>query len=98
MNTPYGKLPDELLENYKKRLTGRIFKILPMREENCSTWTVYIQSLLHELIGGKGLIEEFRNNPDYLSLINTLEALINEEDLLVIRREVFKCIDLVKKL
>ena len=98
MYTKYGELPIELLDDYKHRLIGKIFKILPMKEEDCATWEVYIDSLLFELIGNRNLVKELKYNSDFLALVGTLKNLKYEEDLKVIKREVFKCIDLLKKL
>lgn len=98
METKYGDLPNELLSAYKEKLTGRVFKILPMKEENSSTWEVYIESLLHELIGNKELVKELKENAEFLSMLGVLEGLINEEDIKVIRREIFNCLNLIKKI
>ena len=98
METKYGVLPNEILVDYKDKITGKIFKILPMKEENCLTWDIYIESLLYELIGCNELVEEFKNNADFLSLLSILKNLSKEDDVKVIRREVFNCLDLIKKL
>ena len=93
----YGELPKETLEEYKKRLVGRVYKILPMKEEKCETWEVYIESLLFELVGNKKMVDDMENNADFISLLSSLEGIMHEEDISVIKREVFKCLGLVKK-
>lgn len=94
----YGKLPEELIEEYKDRLVGRVYKILPMKEENVGTWNAYIESLLFELVGHKDLIKGLDDNSDFISLLSILEGLIGEEDLTVVRREVFKSLNLIKRI
>lgn len=94
----YGTVSEKTLEQYKQKLTGRVFKILPMREEGCDTLSIYIESLLYELLGNKTLIEDFDKNSDFLSLLGTLENLKDENDLKTIKREVFKCLELIKKI
>lgn len=94
----YGGLPKEVIEEYKDRLVGRIYKILPMKEEGVETWDVYIESLLFELVGYKDLIVGLNSNSDFISLLSVLESLIGEDDLAVIRKEVFKALGLVKKI
>lgn len=97
MNSDYN-LSNELLCEYKAKLTGLVFKILPMKEEGCPTWRVYIQSLLYELIGATKLFEELSKSANFISLISTLRNLLDEEDVKVVKREVFKCLDLIQKI
>lgn len=96
--TKYGKIPNCFIDEYKDRLIGRVFKILPMVEEKSDTWDVYIESLLFELHGMDVLIQELNCNSDFLILLATLEELKKEHEHSVVKREVFKCVDLVKKL
>lgn len=98
MNTKYGQISEELLQEYKDKLTGKVFKILPMKEENCSTWELYIESLLHELFGCKEIVNEWRESADFLSLVSILEEISNEDDISIIKREVFNCLNLIKKM
>ena len=98
IRSSYGNIPKEILEEYKDRLVGRVYKILPMKEEKVETWDAYIESLLFELVGHKDLIKGLDNNSDFISLLSILEGLIGEDDLEVIRREVFKSLNLVKEM
>lgn len=88
------------LENYFKRLIDRFFKILPIKECNEQSLTEYMQSLQLELLGAKKLIEVLNNDPALLSLIATLQYLIDNPSCTnrEVKREVFKAISICTKL
>lgn len=95
--TKYDKeIPPELLVEYFEKLTGRVFKILPMREEEIDTLSSYIEYLVIELNGGQRLIV---NDLSFLELMMNLESL---EDLMCdmpkFKSQVFKCVKLCKKI
>lgn len=98
IETKYGEIPNIILDEYKARLTGKIFKLLPMKEEGSKTWDIYLESLLSEMVGNKEMIEELRNNAEFLSLLGTLEGILGEDDVDIVRREVFKALDILKKM
>lgn len=98
MITKYGKINENTFEEYIAKLSGRIYKILPLKEEKCKTWSIYIESLIFELFGLKNIFNKLEENTIFISLIGTLEQLKNEDDIATVKREVFKCIDLLKKL
>lgn len=101
INTRIGKpLSDKLITNYFNTLVNRIFKILPMRENEERTLAVYIDSLQSELIGCKGLIISFKDNSDFLSLLSILQYLIDNPNCHVskVKREVFNAISICGKL
>jgi hypothetical protein len=90
----------ELLYNYFKALVNRFFKILPIRETEDTSLTVYMQGLQRELLGCKELIPELRTDAVYLSLLGILQYLIDNPECTVreVRREVFSAISLCNKL
>lgn len=97
--TKYGELPEEMWEDYFEKLVGKVFKILPMKEKEFETLPEYLSSLLLELHGNKSLIQVIQHDGDFLSLISTLEYFVeNDDDVGIYKREVFKCISIVKKL
>lgn len=89
-----------LLKNYFSHLVNQFFKILPMREQNEETLPVYIESLHSELFGAKGLVPELYSDPLLLTLLSTLQYLIDNPQLSVskVKREVFKAISVCNKL
>lgn len=94
-----GVLCREALGKYFDSLVSRIFKLLPIRENNVDTLETYTSSLLNELIGLTYVAEATEHDPKYLSIISTLGFLANNEvDVGAYRREVFKMISLCNKL
>jgi hypothetical protein len=92
-----------LFSTYKRALVDRVYKILPLYEESNDGLFANIQSLVYELHGLLNVIESLNHNANYLSLIATLESLSDDSlffdlEKEVVKREVFKCIDLIKKM
>lgn len=95
----YENIPNEMLVNYFNFLIGKVFKILPISETEPDTLQNYLESLLLELKGSKDLISTLRNDGSFISLLSILQYLTNNEcSRKVYRREVFKGIDILKKL
>lgn len=101
-------LANESKVAYFKKLKGRIFPLLPMREEGNTTIAVYLDSLLLEL---RGTMDEFKLQSDadflvlYVSLsslrsllerINATSDSVEHESLCAMwRREVLKCTNII---
>jgi hypothetical protein len=99
MDTKYGTIPDQVIISSLERLTGKVFKILPMREEECNTLDEYVENLLRELINTKNLITSLQFEEELLSLISTLEGLTNNDiDISICRSDVFKAMSIIKKM
>ena len=97
----YDVIPDELFENYLENiLIGRFFKILCMREKEYITLNEYLKSLMIELKGSKSLIVALKYDANFLVLLSIIQYFIENPDIDVktYKREVFKCIDIIKKL
>ena len=93
------ELPDKLLDHYLKRLVGRFYKILPIKENNEDTLNSYMVSFQDELIGLNNVVELLHNDESYLSLIAILQYLIDHDcDICDVRREVFNAISICKSL
>jgi len=95
--TKYGStIPQLTLKQYFEKLTGRIFKILPLKEEGVSTVDTYIDSLLLEICGCERLITK---NLCVLELVVHIEALhLVINDMAKFRSQVLKCVKLCKKI
>jgi len=90
---------DQFFLNYLNFLINRVYKILPISEDEPLTLKSYLDSLVLELLGSKDLILKLKKDASFLSLIATLQSLSeNQYSHNVIRSEVFKCIDIIKKL
>lgn len=96
MNTKYGNIPNQLVISSLERLTGKVYKILPMREEGCNTLDEYIENLLRELISHKELVDELKYEGELLSLINTINALIGQDNFDEFRSDVLKALGIIK--
>jgi hypothetical protein len=92
-------IDNEFFLNYLNFLIGRVYKILPISEGEPETLRSYLDSLILELLGSKDLILKLKKDASFLSLMATLQSLSeNKYSHDVIKREVFKCIDIIKKL
>lgn len=91
---------NQLVINYLKSLVNRFFKILPIRENNDDSLEIYLDSLLKELIGFKSLIIGINNNAMFMSLLSTLQYLIDNPkcSIKTVRRQVFNSISTCNKL
>lgn len=94
-----NKLPEKALRSYLQILINKVYKILPMKEEQCPTLTSYLLSLKNEMIGCYNLWRVLEDKPQFLVVINIIEYLATEEyDETVCRREVFKAIRLIENI
>jgi hypothetical protein len=98
MNTKYGQLPDETLNAYVKGMTNKLFKMIPMKEQGMESLPLYIQSTLREFVGQKELVERFKHNNEFLTILGVMESLLNQEDFGTFRSDVFKMINLIERL
>jgi hypothetical protein len=91
-----------LFASYLESLVDRTFKILPLHEENNDGVYKYIQSLAHELYGLQEVIQGLDVDTDFITLLATFEALSDDvllfEESELIKREVFKAINIVKRM
>ena len=93
---------NERLLVYFDSLINSIFKVLPLYEENNVGIETYIESLLFELYGLNEVIK-IEDSYEYVAMLSTLESVKKEVVKLdskkrVIKREVFKCISIVKSI
>lgn len=87
---------------YLNLSVNSIFKILPLYEEENDGIGTYIESLLFELYGLDKVIN-INQSGEYISLLSTLESIKDEVDKehstkKVVKREVFKCINIIKNM
>ncbi len=90
-----------MFNNYLSDLIGKIYKILPMKENSVETLKQYLESLQVELVGVAGLVELLKYDSQYISVMAIIQYFIsnyNNCDLLTYKREIFKCINLINKI
>lgn len=89
----FNDMPVAAFHNYFKYMIGKIYKILPMKEEGCQTLTTYLESLKVEMTGSYSLYRQLIEEPQFMSALNIIEYLIdNDVSNEVCKREVFKAI------
>lgn len=93
----FGELPEQSFHRYFEYMIGKIYRILPMKEEGCETLTSYLESLRVQMIGSYSLYRQLIEEPQFMSALHIIEYLIdNEYDVKTCKREVFKAIRLIE--
>lgn len=94
MKTKYGTVPSPILSDYCDSLINRIWILLPLREENCSTLSNSIARLNREL---HGMIAVGRGSNKYLlTVMHLLENAATEENFDAYRSDILRCCELIK--
>lgn len=94
-----NQIPNQMVANYLSSLVNKFYKILPLREADAPTLQTYMDSLMVELVGCQSVIDDIDDDAMYFTLIAILGYLAtNDCDVSVVKREVFKAIDICKKL
>lgn len=94
---------NELIGNYFNSLIGMYYKILPLYEKEEKTLRVYMENFRDELEGCGNVIDAIHCDPMYMSLVATLQSLIDGLDKddfaeAKFRQKVFGAISVCKKL
>lgn len=92
MTTNYGEINNKQVIAYFDKLVNRVFKILPMSEENSDTIDEYVNSLVRELIGNSKILY----GEELLIVVGTLKGLPYENHKLL-KSDIFKAIDIIEK-
>lgn len=80
-------------------MVGKIFKILPLKEENNVGFNDYVDSILVQLIGATNTFDELSNNQNFLMIINIIQYINNNEcSIKQCKREIFKCLEIIQKI
>lgn len=95
IETKYGTVTREQFEKYKKSIIGRIYAILPMKEEGSNTVTEYINSLNRELINTIGLFDHCEH---IISVVCLLDWITTEENHTVYRKEILRCCNIISRI
>ncbi len=94
------KINARILSTYLRGLVGQFYKILPIRESEEQTLSIYMERLRKELLGCYGLFPTLREDTIFLSLINMLQYFTDYPYVGVeeYKREVFNAISVCKRL
>ena len=100
MEININQIGTKFLINYLNFLINRVYKCLPMKENQESSLYLHIESLLREIIGNNNLIIQLKNNANFISLIGKLNylAITKDIDIKVYRKDIFDCISLIEKI
>lgn len=95
-----GELSREALASYFGNLVNLLFKILPMRENNEETLSIYIDGLVRELIGFRALFEAVDYDAGLVDILSIVQYLAEHPNCSVkkVRYDVFRAISICNKL
>ncbi len=93
-------IDQQSLENYLNSLIGKLYKILPIRENSPETFPTYARGLRDELAGFRGLADSVCHDPALVSMISLLQNFVDSPECPVVdvKREVFGMISSCKKM
>lgn len=86
--------PKRIRERDLTRLINQLWKLIPMRENN-EDWLSHLKVMIEEI---SGLAELYKDNEKSLILLSKMEGLqskICNEDFMIYRKTVFRCMDLL---
>lgn len=90
-------IPVEAFRCYLKSLINKVYKILPMYEEENPNLRSYIQSLEREMSGCYQLYQSLCDDAQFLSIIGIVRYLHTEEyNQRTCKQEVFKAIRIIE--
>jgi|WetSurMetagenome_2_1015567.scaffolds.fasta_scaffold34651_5 hypothetical protein len=96
MKHKYGKyITQEAIYQYLDRLTGRVFKLLPLWEQDKKSFYSNHKTLIQELITAEKMVLYCGY---YIELINKLECLTDIEEHKYIKKHIRECIDIIQTL
>ena len=89
-----------MIANRTDDLVGQFYKILPLKENGAKTLPKYINSLLREMLGMQGVVEDWQEDGRYLSLIGILQYYADHPECEVetVRSDVFKALNIIRQL
>lgn len=91
-------IPDQCVTNYLDALVGKIYKILPMKEDGAEFLPQYIDWRIREMTSFRDFVQVVGEDADFLSLILIMNSISTQEDVSSVRHDVFEAISLCKKL
>jgi hypothetical protein len=88
-----------MVNDFLNNIVGCVYKILPLKEEQNSYLSEYLDSLLIQLKGALVTYPELSSNIKYIAVINSIQYFSgNNFSTRQCKREVFKCIDNITKI
>lgn len=82
-----------MIHEFLNGLTGSIYKILPLKEDENTFLSEYLDSLVIQLKGAEETYPELSSNVKYIYIVNIVQYFCNHPfTVKQCKREVFKCI------
>lgn len=92
-------IPNEAFKCYLKALINKVYKILPMYEEENKNLRSYLQSLEREMTGCYQIYQSACKDANFLSVIGIVRYLHTEDyDQHICKQEVFKAIRIIENI
>ena len=88
----------KLEQEYLNKLIGRVYKIIPLKEENSQYVDVYINGLVDELIANSRLMRAFNYDSRIMIVSSTLKSTVYCTNHSEYKSAVFKCIKYIEQL
>lgn len=82
-----------MVHEFLNGLTGSVYKILPLKEDENPFLSEYLDSLVIQLKGAEETYPELSSNVKYIYIVNIIQYFCNNPfTVKQCKREVFKCI------
>ena len=88
----------KLEAEYLNKLIGRVYKIIPLKEEDSQFVDVYINGLVEELIANSRLMRDFNYDSRLMIVSSTLKSTVYCTNHSEYKSAVFKCIKYIEQL
>ena len=86
-----------LLKKYLQRLIPKIFKLMPLKENNDLHYQIYLEKLVMQIIGFKNITIYIEEIPSLIDIIANLNGLHNECDIKIHNSIVKECINICQR-
>lgn len=98
--TTKNRIDNSAVLNSLTRITGQVFKLLPVREEG-TEWGKPLQTLIVEVSGISALFADIdlRNKAYHLLCeLKALQTLTEKDDFAIYRKTIFECLGIIEEL
>lgn len=93
------EVPNGCLSGYFGALIGKIYKILPMREDGAEFLQQYVDRKIREMLSYRRLIASAGEDPDFMALLLLMYAVSDPNNSIdSVKHDVFEAINLCKVL
>ena len=85
-----------MIEQYLEALKGKIYKLLPIYEEDKPSFQIYAKSLVIELTGATITFPVLKSEKHFIDILNIVNYFAEYDvNYYTCKKQVFKCLDLV---